>query len=76
MEVRSFSVWLKQSGLSAQSLAEALGVSRSAIYKWISGECLPSASILVRLEAMSQGRVTARSFVRQDEQGGEDAAKN
>ena len=75
MDVRSFSVWLKQSGLSAQSLAEALGVSRSAIYKWISGECLPSATILVRLEAMSQGKVTARSFVRQDEQGGENEAQ-
>lgn len=70
--VRTFSVWLKGSGLSVQDLAEALGVSRAAIYKWISGECLPSAQTLVKLEALSVGKVTARSFVRQGGQGGQD----
>lgn len=70
MEVRTFRVWLKQSGLSAQALAETLGVSRAAIYKWIAGDCLPSATMLVKLEALSQGAVTARSFVRQGVQGG------
>jgi hypothetical protein len=70
-QVRTFAVWLKQSGMSAQDLAEALGVSRAAIYKWISGECLPSAAMLARLEALSQGKLTARSFVRQGAQGGQ-----
>jgi transcriptional regulator with XRE-family HTH domain len=70
--VQTFAVWLKQSGLSAQDLAEALGVSRAVIYKWISGGCLPSAQTLVKLEALSQGKVTARSFARQDGHGGRD----
>ena len=72
MEVRSFAAWLSQSGLSVQDLSEALGVSRAAIYKWIHGENLPSAALLVKLEAMSGGKVTARSFVRQGQQGGQD----
>lgn len=70
-QVRTFAVWLKGSGLSAQDLAEALGVSRAAIYKWIGGECMPSAATLIKLEAISQGKITARSFARQSVQGGE-----
>lgn len=76
MEVRSFPVWLKGSGMSAQTLAEALGVSRAAIYKWISGECLPSAATLVKLEALSGGKITARSFVRQAPQAPQAGGEN
>ena len=76
MDVRSFSVWLSQSGMSVQDLSEALGVSRAAIYKWINSENMPSAALLVKLEALSGGKVTARSFVRnstpQSGQGGQD----
>lgn len=64
MQVRSFGVWLRQSGYSAQELALALGVSRAVIYKWISGDCSPSAATLAKLEALSQGKITARSFLR------------
>lgn len=76
MEVRSFSVWLSQSGYSVQSLAEVLGVSRSAIYQWLAGSCLPSAAMLVKLEALSSGVVTARSFTRQSPQGGQDGCES
>lgn len=76
MTIRSFPIWLKSSGMSAQSLAAALGVSRAVIYKWISGECLPSAATLVKLEALSGGKVTARSFVRQSPQAQQDGGEN
>lgn len=76
MDVRSFSVWLSQSGMSVQDLSEVLDVSRTAIYKWINGENLPSAAVLIKLEALSQGKVTARSFVRSEGQGGQDACES
>jgi transcriptional regulator with XRE-family HTH domain len=79
MDVRSFSVWLSQSGMSVQDLSEVLDVSRAAIYKWINGENLPSAATLIKLEALSQGKVTARSFSRQDPQspqGGQDGCES
>lgn len=74
--VRTFAIWRRQSGMSVQRLAEVLGVSRTAIYKWISGECLPSAQMLIRLEALSGGKLTARSFSRQAGQGGQDASED
>lgn len=76
MDVRSFSVWLSQSGMSVQDLSEVLGVSRTAIYNWINSENLPSAAILIKLEALSHGKVTARSFVRQDTQGGQNDSES
>ncbi len=74
--VQTFAVWLKHSGMSAQDLAEAISVSRAVIYKWINGECLPSAQTLAKLEALSQGKITARSFTRQDGQGGQDGGES
>lgn len=74
--VRTFAAWLKASEMSAQSLAEALGVSRAVVYKWLAGECMPSASTLIKLEAMSGGRITARSFARQAATGGADASED
>lgn len=74
--VQTFAVWLKGSGLSVQDLAEAIGVSRAVIYKWINGDCLPSAQTLAKLEALSQGKITARSFTRQDGQGGQNDSES
>jgi predicted transcriptional regulator len=64
-KVTTFSHWLRYSGMSVRSLAEVLGVSRASVYKWLAGEMLPTASNLVKLEALSKGAVTARSFTRQ-----------
>ena len=63
-KVRTFSTWLKSSGMSVQSLAEVLGVSRASVYCWMNGRMMPSAATLVKLEALSHGNVTARSFAR------------
>ena len=37
------------SGTSAPKIAEALGLSTYAVYKWIYGECLPTIDNLVGL---------------------------
>jgi transcriptional regulator with XRE-family HTH domain len=71
-KVKTFSFWLKASGMSVRSLAEVLGVSRASVYKWLSGEMLPTATNLVKLEALSGGVVTARSFTRQPQGGKND----
>ena len=62
--ITSFRSWLDGSGMSVQSLSEVLAVSRASVYKWLAGEMLPSAATLVKLEALSGGIVTARSFTR------------
>lgn len=73
-KVRTFGAWLRSSGMSVQSLSEVLGVSRTSVYKWLSGDMLPSAATLVKLEALSGGVVTARSFVREAQGGKDDSA--
>ena len=67
--VRSFASWFKESGMSAQDLAVVLGVSRALIYKWKGGGCYPSVPVLAKIEALSKGTVTARSFGRVGSQG-------
>jgi predicted transcriptional regulator len=55
--------WLDASDFSVTSLATRLGVSRQAVYGWISGESLPTTLHLIKLQDLSGGRVTALSFV-------------
>lgn len=64
--VKTFRAWLESSGTPVQELAEVLGVSRASVYKWLSGEMLPSAATLVKIETLSGGTVTARSFTRSE----------
>ena len=40
-------------GESADAIAEAYGVSRRAVYRWASGEGLPSRTVAGRIVAMS-----------------------
>ena len=62
----TFAHWLNN--VSVTQLARDLGVSRQAIYNWARGDHLPAAATLQRLEEISNGKVTARSFPRQEAQ--------
>lgn len=55
--------WMEERGLSLSELARTLGVSRQAVQQWVKGSSYPSTPVLAQLEKISEGRITARSFV-------------
>lgn len=63
MSENGFTRWLAESGWNVTQMAELLGVSRQAIHAWKQGSSKPSAEALARLEVLSQGKVSARSFM-------------
>lgn len=40
---------IEESGKTPTEVAEFMGISRTSVYYWMSGECLPEASRLVEL---------------------------
>ena len=58
--------WLDGPGSSWNdaTLADALSVSRAAVYQWRTGANLPSVPMLARLQELSGGMVTAAAMVR------------
>ena len=55
--------WMEERGLTPKELARTLGVSRQAVQLWIQGNSFPSTRRLAQLEELSEGRITARSFI-------------
>lgn len=58
-----FRKWMQVTGWKTNELADLLGVSRQTIYAWKQGDSRPSAEALAKLEVLSKGEITARSFV-------------
>lgn len=58
----SLQEWLRYVGRRVPWLASELGVSRQAVYQWLDGRSAPRAEHLAKIESMSAGRVTARTF--------------
>lgn len=46
---KAFYILLKENGISVYSLADELGISPQAIYKWINGTGTPSPKAMLRL---------------------------
>ena len=63
MKRTTLQAWLDDAEMEPHELALLLRVSRQAVHQWLSGQTLPSAEMLAKLEEVSDGRVTARSFV-------------
>ena len=63
--------WMKNTGTSVAELALKLGVTKQAIYLWLSGENCPNAKSLLGLHRLTKGKVTVESFVTALEQDGE-----
>jgi len=55
--------WMKNTGTSVAELALHLGVTKQAIYLWLSGENCPNAKSLFGLHRLTKGKVTVESFV-------------
>ena len=45
-------------GVSARALAELVGVTPDAVYKWISGTTVPRVEVALRLVEFSGGKVS------------------
>lgn len=58
-----FRKWMVVTGWKTNELADLLGVSRQTIYAWKQGDSLPSADALAKLEVLSKGEISARTFV-------------
>jgi transcriptional regulator with XRE-family HTH domain len=59
--------WRKRQGLTQQALAEALGLTSSAITKYEKGSQRPRPDLARRIEALTKGEVTASSLLGLDE---------
>lgn len=57
MQDHPFRLWLRASGRTVREIAQACGVSRSAVYNWCSGESSPSVKHFNVLYKLSQGAV-------------------
>lgn len=55
--------WRKKRGLTQQALAEALGLTNSAITKYEKGSQRPRPELANRIEAFTRGEVTAASLL-------------
>lgn len=55
--------WRKKHGLTQQALAEALGLTNSAITKYEKGAQRPRTDVAKRIEAFTKGDVTAASLM-------------
>ena len=60
--------WMKATDTSVASLALSLGVTKQAIYLWLSGENCPNAKSLLGLQRLTKGKVNVESFVTSLEQ--------
>ena len=56
--------YLAKAGLSMAQFAQKIGVSREAVRGWCGGEYSPSLQRIKRIEEITEGEVTARSFYR------------
>lgn len=55
--------WRKQNGLTQQALADALGLTNSAITKYEKGSQRPRPELAKRIENFTRGEVTATSLL-------------
>lgn len=46
---RNFSIMRKKEGFTQEKMAEIFGVSRGAVAKWESGECIPNIELVCRI---------------------------
>jgi len=58
----TFKIWLEESSYTITQLSKILGVSRQAIYTWLEGNNEPKLSSVVKLNALSEGKVGLKSF--------------
>ncbi len=55
--------WMDEKGLSIKTVAKEAGASPSAVKKWLAGERFPRRQYLLRLNTMTNGKVTSNDFI-------------
>jgi transcriptional regulator with XRE-family HTH domain len=55
--------WRIERRLTLEALAVSIGASKSMISKWERGEAMPRRNYLQKILALTEGEVTADSFV-------------
>jgi len=56
--------WREKKGLTMVELARMLGVDKSAVSRWESGERFPSRRSLKKIAEVTGGEVTANDFLK------------
>jgi transcriptional regulator with XRE-family HTH domain len=56
--------WREKKGLTMVELARMLGVDKSAVSRWESGERFPSRRFLKKIAEVTGGEVTANDFLK------------
>lgn len=55
--------YLKKSDTTAAELAQKLGVSHVAVWRWVTNKCAPRAGVAVEIERISKGAVTVSDLL-------------
>jgi len=55
--------FLIEEGYTQQAFAELIGVRQSSVSKWLQGDSRPSWSIIKKIKEVTDGQVTADSFL-------------
>ena len=55
--------FLIKEGFTQQQFAELIGVRQSSVSKWLQGDSRPSWSIIKKIKEVTDGKVTADSFL-------------
>lgn len=59
----TLSEWMTEKNVSAEQLADQVGVHWATIYKWRARTAFPRVQQLAALERLTEGKVTARDFM-------------
>ena len=54
--------WLTSNDVSPSAFAARIGVTPRSVYRYLSGDTRPVPSIMVRIHAATNGKVTASDF--------------
>lgn len=56
--------WMAKAGLRPDTLAPKIGVTPTAVYRYLDGSRIPDPPIMAKIREVSGGRVTADDFYR------------
>jgi DNA-binding transcriptional regulator YdaS (Cro superfamily) len=56
-------VYLENSQTPVEKFAEAIGVHRTSVYRFIKGLAFPRPSTIARITEVTKGKVTANDFI-------------
>jgi len=56
-------IWLETKGIRPATFAKQLGCSHTTIGRYLNGERLPRRNILMKIDKVTEGEVTANDFI-------------